>query len=57
MPHLQLNAAQLKVLTWVRDGAPDGVRDGYEHRIVARTLHNRGLVEVIEGMAASGGRP
>ncbi|MGO3833108.1 MAG: hypothetical protein ACTJGT_03995 [Microbacteriaceae bacterium] len=46
MPRLQLNSAQLEVLTWVRDGAPDGVYDGYNHRIVARTLHNRGLVEV-----------
>ncbi len=46
MPRLPLNAAQLEVLTWVRDGAPDGVYDGYDHRIVARALHNRGLVEV-----------
>ncbi|UTX52089.1 hypothetical protein [Leucobacter aridicollis] len=46
MPRLPLNTAQLEVLTWVRDGAPDGVYEGYEHRIVARALHNRGLVEV-----------
>ncbi|GAB2566304.1 hypothetical protein [Leucobacter ruminantium] len=46
MPRLPLNAAQLEVLTWVRDGAPDGVYDGYDHRIIARALHNRGLVEV-----------
>lgn len=46
MPRLPLNTAQLEVLTWVRDGAPDGVYDGYEHRIVARALHNRGLVQV-----------
>lgn len=46
MPRLPLNAAQLEVLTWVRDGTPDGVYDGYDHRIVARALHNRGLVEV-----------
>lgn len=46
MPRLPLNTAQLEVLTWVRDGAPDGVYEGYEHRIVALALHNRGLVEV-----------
>lgn len=46
MPRKMLNPAQLEVLTWVRDGASEGVYDGYEHRIVARALHNRGLVTV-----------
>lgn len=46
MPRIALKATQLKVLIWVRDGAPDGVYDGYDHRIVARALHNRGLIKV-----------
>lgn len=41
-----LNAMQLEVLAWVRDGAPDGVYEGFGHRVVARALHNRGLVTV-----------
>lgn len=43
----QLNQAQVDVLKWVADGCPDGVyTDGWQHRIVARALHNRGLVSV-----------
>ncbi len=41
-----LNDLQLEVLTWVRDGTPDGVYDDYRPRIVARALHNRGLVDI-----------
>ncbi|PRB08699.1 hypothetical protein [Microbacterium sp. MYb62] len=43
----QLNQSQVDVLKWVADGCPDGVyTDGWQHRIVARALHNRGLVSV-----------
>lgn len=43
----QLNQTQVDVLKWVADGCPDGVyTDGWQHRIVARALHNRGLVSV-----------
>jgi hypothetical protein len=43
----QLNQAQVDVLKWVADGCPDGVyTNGWQHRIVARALHNRGLVSV-----------
>ena len=42
----QLSQKQVDVLTWVKDGCPSGVFDGYEHRIVARGLHNRGFVTV-----------
>ncbi|WP_020013346.1 hypothetical protein [Promicromonospora sukumoe] len=43
----QLNQKQVDVLRWIDDGCPDGVYvDGYEHRIVARALQNRGLVTI-----------
>jgi hypothetical protein len=43
----QLNQTQVDVLRWVADGCPDGVyTDGWQHRIVARALHNRGLISV-----------
>lgn len=41
-----LNAIQLEVLAWVRDGAPEGVYDDFGHRVVARALHNRGLITI-----------
>lgn len=47
-----LNAAQLEVLAWIRDGCPDGVYEDWSHRITARALHNRGLAEV-QGHGAS----
>lgn len=37
---------QLEVLAWVHDGCADGVYEDWSHRIVARALHNRGLVVV-----------
>lgn len=40
-----LTQAQLDVLEWIADGCPDGVMDGYEHRIGAAALRKRGLVE------------
>lgn len=49
---VSLNPPQLQVLSWVRDGCPDGVYNDWSHRISARTLHNRGLV-VIKGRGAS----
>lgn len=41
-----LNPTQLEVFGWVSDGCADGVYDDWAHRIVARALHNRGLVAV-----------
>lgn len=40
-----LNAKQLTVLRWVGDGCPEGVLHGYDHRISAAALRNRGLIE------------
>ena len=42
-----LNAKQIQVLEWIRNGCPDGVYSGgYEHRISARVLERRGLVKI-----------
>lgn len=41
-----LNAVQLEVLGWVQDGCPDDVYSDWSHRVSARALHNRGLIEV-----------
>lgn len=49
---VSLNPPQLQVLSWVRDGCPDGVYNDWSHRNSARTLHNRGLV-VVKGRGAS----
>lgn len=46
MARIPLNDLQLEILTWIRDGTPDGVYEDYRPRIVARALHNRGLVDV-----------
>jgi hypothetical protein len=44
---VQLNAKQVEILAWVRDGAPASrYADGYAHRIVARTPNNRGFVRI-----------
>jgi hypothetical protein len=44
---VQLNAKQIEILAWVRDGAPASrYPDGYAHRIVARALNNRGFVRI-----------
>ncbi|MFJ8963301.1 hypothetical protein ACIRG5_28340 [Lentzea sp. NPDC102401] len=47
-----LNPKQLAVLKWISDGCADGVYEGTAHRLVARALHNRGLV-TIKGHGAS----
>ena len=47
-----LNPKQLQILEWVRDGCADGIYDDWSHRIIARALHNRGLITV----AGSGAR-
>lgn len=49
---VSLNPPQLQVLSWVRNGCPDGVYNDWSHRISARRLHNRGLV-VAKGRGAS----
>lgn len=41
-----LTVAQHDLLKWVADGCPDGVYDGTSHRVSARGLHNRGLIQV-----------
>lgn len=43
----KLNDKQIGVLTWVRDGCPEGVfTQGWEHRITARALERHGLVRI-----------
>nr|WP_246044822.1 hypothetical protein [Rhodococcus oryzae] len=39
--------AQHDLLKWVADGCADGVYDGTSHRVSARGLHNRGLIQVV----------
>lgn len=45
---IQLNAAQAKVLAWIVEGCPTGTFpvDSFAHRITARALRSRGLVEI-----------
>lgn len=45
---VRLNAAQAAALAWIVEGCPDGAYpDGsYAHRITARALRNRGLIEI-----------
>lgn len=44
---LQLNEKQTAVLRWIKEGCPEGTYpNGYEHRIIARTLERRGLVTI-----------
>jgi hypothetical protein len=40
-----LTEQQLDVLRWVAQGCPDGVMQGYSHRISAAALRGRGLVK------------
>ncbi|TJZ80435.1 hypothetical protein FCG67_03825 [Rhodococcus oryzae] len=42
-----LTVAQHDLLKWVADGCADGVYDGTSHRVSARGLHNRGLIQVV----------
>lgn len=45
---LALTAGQREVLEWIATGCPGGVyEDGYSHRITARALASRGLVEIV----------
>lgn len=43
-----LNSAQIAVLEWIKAGSPDGVypKGDFGHRISARALQSRGLVQV-----------
>ncbi len=43
-----LNPAQIAVLEWIKNGCPAGAypEDNYSHRISARALQSRGLVQV-----------
>jgi hypothetical protein len=45
-PDRPLNPTQLEVLEWVQYGCPNGVYEDWAHLIVARALHNRGLLLV-----------
>ena len=36
----------MAVLRWVADGSPDGVMDGYYHRVSAAALRSRGLLRI-----------
>jgi len=49
MARVPLNALQLEALTWVRDGAPNGVYEDYRPRIVARALHRHGAYPPAQG--------
>ncbi|MEV6829270.1 hypothetical protein [Amycolatopsis sp. NPDC051102] len=49
---MPLNAAQREVLAWVRDGCAAGLYEDWSHRLVARALHNRGLL-VVKGHGPS----
>lgn len=49
---IPLNTGQLEILAWVRDGAPEDSYDDFRPRIIARALHNRGLV-IITGRGKS----
>lgn len=39
-----LTQAQLDLLEWIADGCPDGVMEGFDHRVSAAALRRRGLV-------------
>lgn len=42
-----LNKKQVEVLQWIRSGCPANVfTSGYEHRIIARALERRGLIDI-----------
>lgn len=45
---ITLNAVQIAVLGWIKDGCPDGVYadDSYSHRVSARALQRRGLIHI-----------
>ena len=45
---IELNDAQIALLNWIKDGCPDGVypTDTFSHRISAKALQSRGLVQV-----------
>lgn len=45
---ITLNAAQIAVLGWIKDGCPDGVYpdDSYSNRVSARALQSRGLIHI-----------
>lgn len=45
-PLYKLNAPQLATLRWIAEGAPEGVMEGYAHRISAAALKSRGLVRI-----------
>ncbi|MCS3427112.1 hypothetical protein [Leucobacter aridicollis] len=45
---VELNAAQIKVLDWIKEGCPAGVfpEDNFSHRISAKALESRGMVRI-----------
>lgn len=42
----ELSEAQCSILGWVKDGCPDGIYEGYTHRISAAALRSRGLIRI-----------
>jgi hypothetical protein len=46
MPPVVLNDKQSSVLRWIGDGCPDGVMEGYHHRVSAAALRSRDLVRI-----------
>jgi hypothetical protein len=43
---IPLNPGQLEILKWVQEGAPEDAYEDFRPRIIARALHNRGLVMI-----------
>lgn len=46
VPQHRLSHKQREVLRWVQQGCPDGVFEGFAHRVSARALHHQGLLHV-----------
>ena len=46
MSPVMLNDPQKAVLRWVADGSPDGVMEGYAHRLSAAALRSRGFLRI-----------
>jgi hypothetical protein len=44
--NVELNTAQAGLLAWIQEGCPAGIYAGWAHRVMARSLHNHGLVVV-----------
>lgn len=45
-PNSPLNPRQVEVLRWIGDSCPDSIMTGHSHKITARALHGRRLVDI-----------